>query len=241
MSLPRFQSLNPISALPQLLAVLGSRKPQNNGLSPQGSWYSIRNVSQTEAEIQLYNEIGDYGITAAEFNKELAGIKASEISLRINSGGGDVFDAVAIASALRRHPANITAYVDGIAASAASFIAMAADKVLMSPNATMMIHDAAGLCMGPADSMREMADTLDKASDNIASIYAKRAGGTVGEWRDRMKQTTWLSDHEAVSLGLADGIDGEEPTKPVVKNREVPKAAFDWAKFINEQEDALVA
>src|SRR6185295_11621367 len=95
MSLPRFQSLNPIAALPQLLAVLGSRKP-TNGLSPQGSWYSIKNVSETQAEISIYDEIGYYGISASEFVKDIAGIKAQNISLRINSSGGDVFDGVAI-------------------------------------------------------------------------------------------------------------------------------------------------
>jgi ATP-dependent Clp endopeptidase proteolytic subunit ClpP len=242
MTLQRFQSLKPVADLPQLIAVLGTRKP-SNGLSPQGGWYSIKNVSESEAEVHIYDEIGYFGVTASDFIRDISAIKASSITLRINSPGGDVFDGIAIYNAIQRHKASVTAYVDGIAASAASFIAMAANRVVMSPHAQMMIHEAAGLVIGNADDMRQMSDILDKSSDNIASIYAKKAGGSTEEWRARMKAETWMSDREAVDLGLADAIDGEEPTTKTVKNvvPEPPKA-IDWASFINAQmEDALVA
>lgn len=239
MTIQRFSSLKPVADLPQLLAVIGSKKP-SNGLSPQGGWYSIRNVSDTSAEVHIYDEIGYFGVTASDFIRDLSAIKAQNITLRINSPGGDVFDGVAIFNALRRHSATVTAYVDGIAASAASFIAMAADRVVMSPHSQMMIHEASGLVIGNADDMRQMSDILDKSSDNIAAIYAEKAGGTVEEWRARMKAETWMSDREAVDLGLADAIDGEEPTTKIVKNERV-EPAIDWRQFINAQmEDATL-
>ena len=209
----RFSSLQPAADLPELRAILAARQLVEG--QEGRSWYRIVNVSQAEAEIFIYDEIGFWGISAGDFVNELRDIKASTITLRINSPGGDVFDGVAIYNAISRHPATVNVFIDGIAASAASFIAMAGDTVTMMPHSQMMIHEAHGLVIGPADDMRKMADILDKSSDNIASIYAERAGGTVAEWRARMRDETWLSDQEAVDAGLADGIDGVEAVAKV--------------------------
>lgn len=209
MSQQRFTSLQPVADLPQLLALLGTKRPENGRKSGAG-WYTIRNAQDEEAEIYIYDEIGYWGMTANDFISELRDVKASKIALRINSPGGDVFDGIAIYNALLRHKAEITVWIDGIAASSASFIAMAGDEVVMAPYSQMMIHEASGLCIGPADDMRSMADILDKSSDNIAAIYAKRAGSAVAEWRQRMKDETWFSDAEAVEAGLADRVDGED-------------------------------
>ena len=213
--LKHFTSLNPIQDLPQLLAVLGAKRDQGPGRRPGTStggkgWYTIRNAHEDEAEIYIYDEIGYWGVTANDFIGDLRDIKAGKIALHINSPGGDVFDGIAIYNALRRHKADITVWIDGIAASAASFIAMAGDEVVMSPHSQMMIHEASGLVIGAADDMRKMAEILDKSSDNIASIYAKRAGDDVAEWRQRMKDESWFSDIEAVEAGLADRVDGED-------------------------------
>lgn len=211
MSQQRFTSLQPAADLPELLALLGAKRPENNRRgAARGGWYTIRNITEDEAEIYIYDEIGYFGISANDFISELRDLKASNIALHINSPGGDVFDGVAIYNAIVRHKAKVTVSVDGIAASSASFIAMAGDEVVMAPHAQMMIHEAAGLTIGPADDMRAMADILDKSSDNIASIYAERAGGTVEDWRQKMKAETWFSDAEAVEAGLADRVDGED-------------------------------
>ena len=207
MSLERYTSLSPAADLPQLTAALERNRPRNGSASR--GWYSIKNLSEAESEIMIYDFIGYGGVSADDFIRELADIKASKITLRVNSPGGDVFDGIAIFNAIARHKANVTAYVDGIAASAASFIVMAADTAIMSPHAQMMIHEAHGLALGPADDMRKMADILDKSSDNIAAIYAKRAGGTIADWRVKMREETWFSDQEAVAAGLADRIEGE--------------------------------
>ena len=256
----RFQSLQPTADLPKLQAILSARQPEE-GQKGRG-WYTITNLSQTEAEILIYDEIGIFGVTAGDFINELRGLKASTITLRINSPGGDVFDGVVIFNALKRHQANVAVFIDGIAASAASFIAMAGDTVTMMPHSQMVIHEAQGLVIGPADDMRKMADILDKSSDNIASIYAEKAGGTVEEWRARMRKESWFSDQEAVDLGLADGIEGEDEEKASARMAPQIGAAIDtlarvppvpaveegppdflrlFEEIVEEEEDAIYA
>lgn len=208
MALTRFQSVHPAADLPQLTAALEQNKPQR-GARTRG-WYSIQNVSQEEAEIAIFDFIGRGGVQADQFISDLNEITAENITLRVNSPGGDVFDGFAIFNALRRHKSTITAFVDGVAASAASYLIMGAESVVMSPHSQLVIHEATGLALGPADDMRKMADVLDKMSDNIASVYAERAGGPVAEWRALMKEETFFSDHEAVVAGLAERVDGEE-------------------------------
>ena len=218
----RFTSLQPTADLPQLLAILRAREPEEGAREGRG-WYAIKNISAKETEILIFDEIGFMGVTASDFVNELAEVRADIISLRINSPGGDVFDGIAIFNALKRHEATVNVFIDGIAASAASFIAMAGDSVTMMPHSQMMIHEAHGLVIGAANDMRKMADILDKSSDNIAGIYAERAGGTVPEWRARMQDESWFNDHEAVELGLADRIEGQEEEIEDRKHKE-PKA-----------------
>lgn len=164
----------------------------------------------TYAEVYIYDEIGYFGITAQDFVNELNNITDPRIDLHLNTPGGEIFDGLAIYNALKNHQANVTVYVDALAASAGSFIAMAGDQIIMQKTATMMIHDGHGLAIGNAADMRELADLLDKSSDNIASIYADRAGGSVEDWRTAMKAETWYSADEAVAAGLADKINGAD-------------------------------
>ncbi|MES9522457.1 head maturation protease, ClpP-related [Streptomyces capoamus] len=170
-------------------------------------WYRITNQAADEAEVMLYDEVGGWlGATADEFINDLRGITAPNILLRVNSPGGQVYEGIAIANALRSHPASVTVQVDGIAASIASVIAMAGDRVRMMPNAMIMVHDASGLTVGNAADHRETAELLDKISGNIADAYAARAGGTRDEWRQVMVQETWYTAEEAVAAGLADEV-----------------------------------
>lgn len=182
------------------------------------SWYRITNSSADEAEVMLYDEIGGWwGATADDFIRDLRAISAPKVRVRVNSPGGSVFEGVAIANAIRGLSADVTIQVDGIAASIASVIAMAGDRVVMMPNTTLMIHDASGVCMGNAADMGEMEELLDLISDNIADAYAARAGGTRDEWRARMRSETWYLPEDAVEAGLADEAmpipprRGEEP------------------------------
>ncbi|WP_326646066.1 ATP-dependent Clp protease proteolytic subunit [Streptosporangium sp. NBC_01755] len=191
-------------------------------VGPERQWYRITNLADP-AEVVIYDEIGYWGTSAETFLEELRSITASEISLRINSPGGEIFDGIAIHNVLRSHTATVTVYVDSLAASIASVIAMAGDRIIMQPHSQMMIHDGSGFCYGQAGDMREMADLLDRQSDNIAGVYAERAGGTVAEWRARMQAETWYTADEAVAAGLAD-----EVARPVRQPDQDPAMAASW-------------
>jgi ATP-dependent protease ClpP protease subunit len=168
-------------------------------------------------DVRVYGYIGSIwadegGVTAAGFAKELDRIGDGGIDLHLNSGGGSVFDAVAMHAALLNHPSEVVSYVDGIAASAASFLAMAGTEIVIEKPAKMMIHDAQGLTYGGPAEHREMLDLLDELSDTIAEIYADRAGGKVADWRAAMTRTTWYSSADAVKAGLADRVANDGKT-----------------------------
>ena len=211
MDMKQFTSLNPAEGLPQLKALLETRqRPKNAFGQKQTGWYRIKNLSENDVEVYIYDDIGQFGISADEFVREFSEIRASRITVRINSEGGAVTEDVSIYNAIRRHQAHVTTVVDGMAASIASFILLAGDEVVMSPHSQIIIHDAFGVAMGDAETHSHLAEMLNKMSDDIASLYAAKAGGTVEEWRALMKATTLFSDTEAVEAGLADRIDGED-------------------------------
>lgn len=198
---------------------------KNRGEKPE-PWYRIRNLDTGTAEVLIYDEIDPYwGVSAAGFARDLAKIDADQITVRINSPGGDVYEGIAILNTLRGHKARITTVIDGLAASAASFIAMAGAEVVICRNAEMMIHDASMYAHGNAEEMRKHVEMLDRVSDNIATIYAERAGGTAEEWRAVMQAETWFSAAEAVAAGLADRIETAQPTELA------PVARFDLSAF----------
>lgn len=171
-------------------------------------WYRIENKAEAKsAEVFLYDEIGGYGIDAASFVAELNDIEADSLTVHINSVGGEVFQGFAIYQALKDHDAEVTVLVDGLAASIASVIAMAGDKVVMARNAEFMIHDGHCVAVGNSAELAKTVAMLDRVSDNIASVYAERTGvGTATEWRDYMRAETWYSAEEAVKAGLADEV-----------------------------------
>ena len=151
------------------------RNPVNLASKP---WYSIQAAAKDVAEVLIYDEISSWGITAENFVKDLQGVTAKTINLRINSPGGSVFDGTAIFNALRAHPAKVVSHIDGVAASIASIIALAADEVRMAENAFYMIHNAWGVAMGDGAEMRKMADILDKIAGTLAKTYAAKTGSS---------------------------------------------------------------
>jgi len=171
----------------------------------RADWYRIENKAEA-AEVYIYDEIGYFGVTANDFVRDLRNVTSSKINLHLNTPGGDVFDGIAIFNALKAHKATVNVIVDGLAASAGSFIAMAGDRVAMAPHSKMMIHEAFGLAIGNAEDMAKMAERLDATSENIAGIYAERAGNDATHWRALMKAETWFTDQEAVDAGLADEV-----------------------------------
>jgi ATP-dependent Clp endopeptidase proteolytic subunit ClpP len=163
-------------------------------------------AADTPAEILLYDEIGFYGITARDFVSALASAGAGPVRVRINSPGGDVFDGLAIYNALRAHPGGATAVVDGLAASAASFIALAGSRMEMAESSMLMIHDAWGVAIGNKNDMRTTADLLDKVDGQLAEIYAAKTGKPVAEIAAAMDAETWYTAQEAVTARYCDGI-----------------------------------
>ena len=187
----------------------------------------IRNDSGAPTRIDVYDDIGGGGwfgggITPQDIVDQLAEIDG-DVEVHVNSGGGDVFDGIAIFNALAQRPGNVTTIVDGIAASIASVIVQAGKTRVVAPGAMMMIHDALSVCFGNASEMRDTADLLDQVSDNIASVYASRSG-TAKAWRDAMETETWYSADGAVEAGLADEL-AKRPAKPE------DVAAHDFSKF----------
>lgn len=187
-------------------SVLEKRREMLNRVSNNRRWFDMSNKDGDVAEIRIYDEIWFLGITAEDFASQLDEITAPKILVMLNSPGGDVFDGIAIYNALRSHSAEITTRVDGIAASIASVIAQAGDRRVMLSGSQMMIHEAWGLTIGSAKDMREYADLLDRQTDNIANVYARRADKDVADFRSLMEATTWMTAEEAVTNGLADEV-----------------------------------
>jgi ATP-dependent protease ClpP protease subunit len=194
-------------------------------------WFTMKAAEDKTAEIFIYDVIGksfwdDDTVSAKQFVDDLAALgDVSAITLRINSPGGDVFDGVAIHNAIKNHKATVTAQVDGIAASAASFIAMAADKIVMPSNSFMLVHGASGFAYGSADTVRALAEDLDRIDKSMTATYAARSNSTAATVQALMKEDRLMDADEAKKLGFADEV--TEPIKMAAKFslRLLPKAA----------------
>lgn len=203
-------------------------------MSAKTSWYQVKNglpEGDQTPEILIYDVINpSFGVSAADFVQDLAKIDSPELTVRINSPGGAVFDGIAILNAIRGHDAKVTTVIDGLAASIASVIAMGGDEIVMNKNSQMMIHNAWDLVIGNADELQAAADRLRQFSSNIASIYADRAGGSVDEWQQRMDDETWYTADEAVEAGLANSV-LTEPVKSMAMASADRPSVFDLSIF----------
>lgn len=172
----------------------------------QPAWYSIAaKAGDDEADVMIYDVVGA-GTTARQFVSDLKAITATRINLRMNTPGGSVPDGVAIFTALREHPAEVVCYVDGLAASIGSYIATAADRVVMARDAFMMIHNPAAAVFGDGDYLRNQANALEKMAGAMARAYADRSGKSEEEMRTLMSDETWYTAEEAVEAGFADEV-----------------------------------
>ncbi len=175
--------------------------PKNN------SWFRMQAGHQSDADIYIYDEIGFWGVTAKQFISDLNALgDITHINLHINSPGGDVFEGIAIFNALKTHGASITVYVDGVAASMASVIAMVGNPVIMPENTFMMIHKPFGFTGGDAEDMRTYADLLDKVEAVLLPAYAQKTGKTTDEIAAMLADETWMSGAECLAHGFADQV-----------------------------------
>ena len=173
-------------------------------------WY---NVIQPKAEganpeIWIYDYIGDFGVTAMDFIRELKALDTPEIDVHINSGGGSIFDGYAMSQELVKHPAKINIFIDGLAASIASFIALAGDSIEISESGFFMIHRASlnGYFAMTAEEMRKQADRLDQIEKSIINQYTIRTGKDELEIIALMDDETWFDAQSAKEHGFVDTV-----------------------------------
>lgn len=170
------------------------------------NWFNVKAQADIGVEVSIYDEIGGWGVTAKEFIDSIKPFKGKPMALAINSPGGDVFAGIAIYNALRMHGADVTVTVMGVAASAASVIAMAGTKIVMPENTFLMIHNPWTFAMGNADELRDMADVLDKIGSSLVSTYVARTGKSEDDIKAMLADETWLTAAEAVEAGFADEV-----------------------------------
>jgi len=170
------------------------------------SWFEFRNQGEGEHEILIMDEIGGYGISAKDFITALKEVPyGSKLVVGINSPGGDVFGGMAIYNALNRRK-NVETRIDGVAASIASVIAMAGDKLSAPKNTILMIHDPSGFTLGTAKDHQKTAEVLDKIRDQIAGVYERKSGMDLDDIKTAMANETWYSAPEAHAAGLVDVV-----------------------------------
>ena len=183
----------------------------------EGARYRVENrTSSDEATIYLYDEIGFFGVNAKQFVKDLNGVTAGTIHLRVNSPGGSVFDGTTIYNAIKQHKSRIVAHVDGLAASIASVIVMGADEIQMADNAYLMIHEPWSVRIGGAEDMRDEADLLEKIRGTICKTYMDKSGKDESEVLAMMAAETWMTAQESLDAGFADTIYGQKLEKAEV-------------------------
>ena len=181
--------------------------------------FEVRALDSDNAEILLYDVIvsdafeAEYygGVAPEPFVQAVRAITAKTIHLHINSPGGSVFAARAMEQALRDHPANLVVHIDGVAASAASVIAMAGDEIIMGSGAMMLFHNGWSVAVGNAAHMRNTADLLDKVDGTLVATYARRTGKDASQVAEWMAAETWFTAEEAVVNGFADRVADDAP------------------------------
>jgi ATP-dependent Clp protease, protease subunit len=187
-------------------------------------FWNFKNKDDSTGELTLYSDISNstwWGdeVTPAQFKKDLDALgDIKNLNIYINSGGGDVFAGQAIYSMLKRHQANKTVYVDGLAASIASLIAMAGDKIVMPSNAMMMIHNAWTIAAGNKEDFRKIADDMEKIDESIVGVYAIKTGLANDEIKGLMEAETWFTAEQAVEKGFADEIEKEKKLAASIKD-----------------------
>lgn len=214
--------------------------------------FEVKAAANGDAEIYLYDVIDSYwGVSAAAFCDALKGVQADTVHLRINSPGGCVFEARAMVAAIAASKATVVAHIDGLAASAASYVAMACDSVEIADGAFFMVHNAWCSMAGNAEDFRTSAALLDKIDASIVNDYMRKTGLPADEIQAMMAAETWLDANTAVEKGFADSIvTNEKGAKAknawnLAAYANAPKALTEPAKeepaVINEEIDAIKA
>jgi len=194
-------------AAKRLKAAIKEKEDAKGG--KKASWYrfTAADVSTDPAQLYVYDEIGGFGVSVEDFVRDLKALgDAKQITMHVNSPGGDAFAGVAMHNVLAAHPANITCCVDGYAASAASLLCMAADKIVMPENTFMVVHHPYGATVGPFAAHQSMADDLKGISDSYAATYAKRSGQPLDAVMALMAEDRLMGAAECKAKGYCDEV-----------------------------------
>ena len=171
-------------------------------------WFDIKAATGDSTDVFLYDFIGYFGFAASDLQVALAEIETPRIRLRINSGGGDFFEMVAISNLLRDHPAKVSTLVEGLAASAASYIAIAGAPLVMAEDAYLMIHNPWTIMGGDASELEAEAKLLRKMEGTLANAYARSSKLTKKLALEAMAEETWYTRDEAIEVGFAEAGTG---------------------------------
>jgi ATP-dependent Clp protease, protease subunit len=197
-----------------LLPVANFNAKEKGGVSPLAfdRWNpAIKASDENDNTIGIYDPIGydywdDSGVTAKRISAALRSLDGADVVVNINSPGGDVFEGLAIYNLLREYKGHVTVRVLGVAASAASFIAMAADEIQIARAGFFMIHNAWTGLWGNRNDLRETADFLEQIDDTIADIYHVRSGLSMDELKADMDKERWINGRDAIDSGFADAF-----------------------------------
>lgn len=198
------------------LSVFADYKPVTIPKPPESTTgsrpFQVLSRTADSAEIVIYSDIGSSfwgeGMDAKMFHEQLTALGDLKfLDVRINSGGGDVFDGITIYNRLKQHKAKVRTYVDGLAASIASIIALAGDEITVYDTSTFMIHKPWSYAMGSSTELREVSDRLDMVEGQMLSIYKSRTGMSEDRLKSMLAAETWMTGEEAVDLGFADYLD----------------------------------
>lgn len=180
---------------------------------PKNKFWNFVAKTEDIGELMLYGDISSsswFGdeVTPKQFKEDMDKLgSVKELRIMINSGGGDVFAGQAIYSMLKRHEAKKRVYIDGLAASIASVIAMAGDEIIMPQNAMMMIHNSWTFAAGNKDDLRKIADSMEKIDETLIGVYEAKTGLDPGEIKQMLDAETWMTADEAVKKGFANEIE----------------------------------
>lgn len=192
-------------------------------------------TSDTEAHVYVYDVIDAWwGASAAALVDALKQAGDRPVHLHINSPGGDVFEARAMAAAIVAHPAKVTAHIDGLAASAATYLALSAREVRMTDGGLFMVHNSWTLAFGNRKELRATADLLEKIDGIIAADYARRTGATADQVRAWMDAETWFTAQEAIDAGFIDAID---PNTQADANASASARSWNLSAYANAPEE----
>jgi ATP-dependent Clp protease protease subunit len=179
-------------------------------------------ATEGTTEITIYGDIGESwwgeSISANDIKNALKDVTTDTITIRLNSPGGDAFDGIAIYNQLKNHSAKVIAHVDGLAASAASIIAMAADELIMNTGSMLMIHEASTFAWGTKSDIQKTLNALEGIDKSIADIYMTRFNGDLEELNTLVESESWFTANEAVEVGLADKVNSTAAEDDEVTN-----------------------